>query len=609
MAQAAPLQPGRGQTTILRFLGDLRRLRAPGASKRAANAPAPGRVGRSVERLARRIQTGASQTRTPAGSVSTAAGNQTPMRIFQPQALAPFASPAASPPDSVTNEANPVLPSTSDTEIWKAVSASNLSPAAVPSYLLAAPTPSAAAQTSPRGSLADHVQMRREIDISTVVPFSHRQTESGAAQRVIAEQDAAPVDLNLTLSRAPIPTVSWLGVAAPAPPIAESSASPRAGMPPASTPSMPPLAPRFSSMPADAMARSRAPSPLPTAEIMRQPLPEAPPAVTPPPVREERAGAIPVSEGAFVADFDARSISRVVEQPLAAPRSEKSNLSNAAEEKPDKPISEERGSLTPPAMTLAASPPAPAASRAVPDVIAPPVEPSIPYTPEPAAPTSEAISFDAPILRDIRIVDHVMRTLPRLSQGAPIGSLSRSPFVPAALSMLGNVERRSHPGELAPALHSPPVYRQDFTHSAPEAVMPAAPAPARLTSAPARSAAALASPSYDGFVTERPTLRARAVMPAARGAMDTRVAPEMPLPPRDRTAAAASAGTLIQRSDEGSDPAGEGGSAPSPAAPQETVAHTAEPGSGGANEVNLLANEVWSLLRRRLAYEAERMGR
>jgi hypothetical protein len=538
-----------------------------------------------------------------------------PMRVLQPQAQAPFASSAASPTASVTNEADrradPVSHSIPDTEIWKAVSASHLLPKIAPSYLLAAPTPSAAAQTSPFGSLAERVQMRRDVNISTVVPMSTHQTESGTVQRVIAEQEAAPVDLNLTLSRAPIPTVSWLGVAAPepAPPIAEPSAAPRAGMPPTSTPSMPPLAPRFSSAPADAMARSNAPSPLPTAEIMRQPLPEALPVVTPPPVREERAGAIPVSEGVSGADFDARSIFRVVEQPLAAPRSEKGNLSSAAEEKPDKPISEERGSLTLPAMTLPAAPPDPAAGRAAPDVLASPVEPSIPYTPELAASSSETVSFDAPILRDIRIVDHVMRTLPRLSQGAPIGSLSRSPFVPASLAMLGNAERRSQPGELAPALHSPPVYRQDFTHSAPEAVTPAAPAPVRLTSAPARGAAAPASPSYDGFVTERLTLSSRAVMPAARGAMDTRVAPEMPLPPRDRTAAAASAGALIQRSDEGSDPAGEGGSAPSPAAPQETVAHTAEPGSGGANEVNLLANEVWSLLRRRLAYEAERMGR
>ena len=87
----------------------------------------------------------------------------------------------------------------------------------------------------------------------------------------------------------------------------------------------------------------------------------------------------------------------------------------------------------------------------------------------------------------------------------------------------------------------------------------------------------------------------------------------MPLPPRDRTAVSANAsGLLVQRSELGSAPAGTVAASPDPAeasAQSQGPVHTPEPDSGGANDVNLLANEVWSLLRRRLAYEAERMGR
>ncbi|BDI34269.1 hypothetical protein CCAX7_63200 [Capsulimonas corticalis] len=105
-------------------------------------------------------------------------------------------------------------------------------------------------------------------------------------------------------------------------------------------------------------------------------------------------------------------------------------------------------------------------------------------------------------------------------------------------------------------------------------------------------------------------LPARAVA-IERDAMDHRV-PEMPLPPRDRTAVMAASHTLMQRSEIGSAPSGAIMASANPAEPpaqSPEAGHTPEPESGGANDVNLLASEVWSLLRRRLAYEAERMGR
>lgn len=207
------------------------------------------------------------------------------------------------------------------------------------------------------------------------------------------------------------------------------------------------------------------------------------------------------------------------------------------------------------------------------------------------------------LLREIDVVDRVTRLLPRWTRTAA-GMLARSPFVPASLG----VPERMRPVSEAPL--SPPLMATLFSGRDVPDVEPA------LSEAPMRAmpptgnvtAAASARPV---LMMEWPGLPARAAIPTGRDAMDIR-APEMPLPPRDRTAVAASAGMLVQRSEIGNSPAG---SSPPPVAaaiqraPAQDAGHTAEPGSGGANEVNLLAGEVWALLRRRLAYEAERMGR
>jgi len=113
-------------------------------------------------------------------------------------------------------------------------------------------------------------------------------------------------------------------------------------------------------------------------------------------------------------------------------------------------------------------------------------------------------------------------------------------------------------------------------------------------------------------LTARPTLSLSTddAVPGARPSIPLPPrTPELPLPPRDRTAVLENA--AIQRSAAGRSPAGDapsGGSGGTQSdAPHEAGAEP-EGQSSPANDVQLLAGEVWSLLKRRLVYEAERMG-
>jgi hypothetical protein len=225
----------------------------------------------------------------------------------------------------------------------------------------------------------------------------------------------------------------------------------------------------------------------------------------------------------------------------------------------------------------------------------------------PHASLDAAPQVSGTILRETGVVDPVTHAPGRSPQDLPPGPMARRPFVPAFLASFGEQGRSLSLPEAAFA----PASAVASSGSRDIPVIERAYQEAPMRALPSSGAVAVAAPPRSSIAMERLPLPARASVSAGRDAMDVR-APEMPLPPRDRTAVAAHSNTLVQRSELGSAPAGD--AAPSatsaaPSAPAHDADHTPEPASGGANEVNLLANEVWSLLRRRLAYEAERMGR
>lgn len=99
--------------------------------------------------------------------------------------------------------------------------------------------------------------------------------------------------------------------------------------------------------------------------------------------------------------------------------------------------------------------------------------------------------------------------------------------------------------------------------------------------------------------------RSAVLTPAPKApALTTLRAPAMALP-HPPAPAAVDEGWAIQRVASGGSSAG-GAEAKSP---QQDINLVAEEKGAAANDVHLLANEVWSLLKRRLETEAERTGR
>jgi hypothetical protein len=484
------------------------------------------------------------------------------------------------------------------------------------------------APISPRESLAERISVRRRGEIVTLTPSIAASPAEASAAPAIAE--AHPVAKDLTLSRAAIPTVSWLGVSAPEPARPEPESFERRGRMPAASPAtLPPLAPRFSSMPADTMARSHGPSSLPTSALMQQafsqglpPAEQEPQAPEDTPGAEGAGGSAPPAAGQDSGGYGSIQTSNMSARPLVSRPASGSRTPDAVREVPPSPgVIDAPPSIAhrdAPEMPLPRMPEPPVDDRRLPEEAA--FADEMPRrAPErtDAAREAEAVSqMSGTLLREIDLVERVTRSLPRRPQSAT-GLLARNPFVPVSLG----APKRTRPA--TEALLASPFMPSLFGGRDVSNVEPAlSEAPMRVM--PSMGAATATEPARPALMKERPVLPARPVMPggrdaaadvrvavsAGRNAMDVR-APEMPLPPRDRTAAAASAGMLVQRSEAGSSPAG---STPPPVtttqpAPAQDAGHTAEPGSGGANEVNLLAGEVWALLRRRLAYEAERMGR
>ncbi|WP_245992550.1 hypothetical protein [Capsulimonas corticalis] len=597
MAQAAPLQPGRGQATILRFLGDLHRLRAPGAPKRSARVAALGQAGGAAVRLARRIQFGSAQAavRTGPSPASERAAPALPLS-HAPVPTPVEAAPAPAAPFSETAVRDERRPNAAFAAPDREPPRSSPAPAIAEAAAPRPPAPALpTARIAPRESLADQISTRRQTSLVTPKPSL---TAPSAETPLPAIAEAYRADLDLPLSRAAIPAVSWLGVSAPEPATPEpESFSPRIRMPETSSPAMPPLAPRFSSVPADTMARTHAPAPLPTSDVMRREFASHPPTFSNLPEPSSSTAPAQPEDRDFYAPASMASAQAVDEKrdgPFLSPSMEPAPAPLAERETPQQMPSEYRSPDTAPAMVLPRTPaPSDETTRRAPDVA--------------AISENKAPFASETILREVLVIDPVMRALPRLPHSVLPGVLARSPFVPSSLASLGDARLNPSMSGVALPLSLFPASSGPGEPSGIELAPPHL--PVRAVSS-ASGGAAVVAPMRTALATERMPLPARAVA-IERDAMDHRV-PEMPLPPRDRTAVMAASHTLMQRSEIGSAPSGAIMASANPAEPpaqSPEAGHTPEPESGGANDVNLLASEVWSLLRRRLAYEAERMGR